>query len=203
MKRFWQLAAALALIPSVAHAADVQGEREILISRQLPGYTVAQQEVSTTKINVVEIPDVQTPDYWTRKITTQWFKQLADDMEQEEYAAEIRSILQQTCPDALMSPVRNGKKGGFETFYFRAICPATDEGNRITFMLLAFAGKDDMFVKQVAFRGKATSEDFLWGHDFLNTVRLCKIDSDKKGCPGYKAKREKGDKKTIFGIFKI
>lgn len=180
MSYFWRFAAALLLLPAAATAA--QGKDEKLVSPDLPGFVVAHSDANSIKSITVEIPQDETRDNWTRNVTTQWFKRLAKDFTPGEYLDEVREKLAQSCPGGTVSPVLDVRVHNRDGARIRVICPETPAGHRLSFLMLAIAGKKDMFVKQVAFRGNATSEDYLWGLEFLRDTRLCKRKSKEAGC---------------------
>jgi hypothetical protein len=71
---------------------------------------------------------------------------------------------------------------GFDAARIKVVCPNTADGTAESFFLLAVAGEDHMFVKQVGFRGEASAQDFLWARKFLASVVMCKPGSRHHLC---------------------
>lgn len=181
MNRIWRFAALLLILPASALSASSPDER--LVSPELPGFTVIHSESSAIKSVEVQVPEGESAQHWTRMVTTQWFKKLANRLTPSEYADKIVATLPRTCPDATVSPIETHKIGGRKSARLKVVCPDVSSGQAESFMMLAIAGKKkDMFVKQVAFPGKASAADFLWARKFLEGVALCREGSDYTVC---------------------
>ncbi len=129
-----------------------------------------------------EVPKGQTAQRWSKMVTTQWFRKLAERLTPEEYAATMLAALPKSCPGATASPVQSLKLQGYKAVRFRVVCPSTANGMAESFFLLAVAGEEDMYVKQVAFRGEGSAADFLWARKFLDAVVMCKPGSKHYAC---------------------
>lgn len=199
MKNKWCLAvllAALPLTPAVAGAGDWlpwnwdlfgsddgKGKpEEAMASPDLPGFVVVHEQSSLNQSIREEVPKGQTAQQWSKMVTTQWFRKLAERLTPLEYAEKMLVSLPKSCPGATASPVQSLKVSGFKAVRFKVVCPGTASGLAESFFLLAVAGEKDMYVKQVAFRGEATSADFLWARKFLSGVVMCKPGSDHMAC---------------------
>lgn len=174
------LAALLLAVSASSVAAASAGER--LVSPALPNFVVGHSASKYAKSIREEIPRGETMENWTKRITTQWFKGLATRVSPAKYASNVMDGLPRACPGATASPVETMTLGGWEAARFKVTCPKGTGGQPESFILLAIAGKRDMHVKQVAFRGQATAEDFLWGRKFLDGVVLCRAKSTAPAC---------------------
>lgn len=173
--RLAALVLAAALVCSVpAHA------RETLIAPDLPGFVVGHAKANNNQSIREEVPQGETVQRWTRMVTTQWFRKLAERLTPIEYANKMLQSLPRSCPGATASAVQSVT--GQDAVRFRVVCPSTATGGAESFFLLAVAGKEDMHVKQVAFRGEASAADFLWARKFLDGVYLCKEKSRNPAC---------------------
>lgn len=180
MKRFWCLAVLLLSLPAATLSAASKEER--LITPPLLDFIVVHSEVGPRKSVTMAVPDGETIDDWTRMVRTQRFRKLADRMSPVEYVNRMHEILPKNCEGALASPVESLRIAGRDAARFKVICPVPIMGKAESFVLLAIAGKQDMYVEQIAFMGKATSEDFLWARKFLEGVFLCTPGSDASVC---------------------
>ncbi|MBV1918105.1 MAG: hypothetical protein KUG65_08610 [Sphingomonadaceae bacterium] len=180
MNRIWRLIPLLLVLPAAALSAAPKGER--MVSPPLPGFVVGHSENRRFKSTRVEIPVGETAGNWTRMVTTQWFGKLSKRLDPVEYADKMLEDLPKTCPDASASPVESMKLAGRKAARFKVVCPMTTSGYPESFVLLAIAGKRGMYVKQIAFKGKATSADFLWARKFLRGVELCRNGSTAPAC---------------------
>ena len=199
MKRNWYLAillAALPLTPAVAGVGDwlpwnwggggsgelADGRTEAMHAPDLPGFTVVHEQANRNQSIREEVPKGQSAQNWKKMVTTQWFRKLTERMSPVEYAGKMIASLPRSCPGATASTVQSLKVSGFKAARFKVICPSTATGQAESFFLLAVAGNEDMYVKQVAFRGEASSADFLWARKFLAGVVMCKPGSDHMAC---------------------
>lgn len=176
-----QCLAALILSLSATSALAAPKD-EMLAAPDLPGFVVAHSQSGSVKSFTVEVPDGETRGNWSRSVTTQWFRGLADDMTPTEYVEKIVERLPKSCPGAVASPVQTSTQAGYNSAQFKVICPRSANGISESFVLLAIAGKDDMFVKQVAFARKASAEDFLWARKYLSGVTLCRTRAKSGAC---------------------
>lgn len=178
MKPIRRLAALLAILPLLA-GLPAQA-KETLVSPDLPGFVVGFAKVNANQSIREEIPQGETIQRWSKMVTTQWFRNLADRITPAEYANSMLAQLPRSCPGATASAVQT--LSGQEAVRFKVVCPSTATGLAESFFLLAIAGEDDMHVKQVAFRGEASSDDFLWARKFLTGVYLCRREGDDPKC---------------------
>lgn len=180
MTRFWRLAALLLILSPAAAQARSKGER--LITPALLDFTVVHAETGPYKAVQLVIPEGQSLANWTRMVRTQRFARLARRTTPDAYAERMRTMLPDNCPDALVSPVESMRLAGHDAARFKVICNKPIAGVAESFVLQAIAGKRDMYVEQVAFRGKAGAEDFLWARKFLDGVFLCAPGSKSRLC---------------------
>ncbi len=178
--RYTPRVTALALAITAAWTAPAQAN-ETLVSPDLPGFVVGYAKSDRNQSIREEVPQGETVQRWTKMVTTQWFRKLAERLSPVEYANKMLESLPRSCPGATASSVQN--VSGQKAVRFKVVCPSTATGQAESFFLMAIAGKEDMHVKQVAFRGEASSKDFLWARKFLSGVYLCKDDDKRPACP--------------------
>lgn len=161
---------------------DSNGRKEAMAAPDLPGFVVVHEQANLNQSIREEVPKGQTAQRWSKMVTTQWFRKLTERLTPVEYADKMIASLPKSCPGATASPVQSLKVTGFKAARFKVVCPSTANGMPESFFLLAVAGDDDMYVKQVAFRGEASAADFLWARKFLAGVVMCKPGSDHMAC---------------------
>jgi hypothetical protein len=178
MKLVSTLAALLLALPALA--APAAHANEVLVAPDLPGFVVGHSAVNARQSIKEEVPQGETVQNWTRMVTTQRFAGLARSVSPARYAKSILDGLPVACPRATASSVQaiEGQNG----VRFKVVCPRTAHGKAESFFLLAIAGRDDMHVKQVAFRGEASSDDFLWARKYLAGVFLCRKKAENPVC---------------------
>ncbi|MCB2049695.1 MAG: hypothetical protein KDE32_15950 [Novosphingobium sp.] len=199
MKKNWYLAivlAALPLAPAVASPSDwlpwnwggkdsgehSEGPKESIHAPDLPGFYVAHEQANNNQSIREEIPKNETVERWSKMVTTQWFRKLTERLTPVEYLGKMKASLPKSCPGATSSQIQSLKVSGYDAARFKVVCPNTANGMAESFFLLAVAGKQDMYVKQVAFRGEASSADFLWARKFLAGVVMCTPESTHYAC---------------------
>jgi hypothetical protein len=199
MKTKWCLSillAAMPLTPAVAGVSDwlpwnwfddevpgVNVAPELSMhAPDLPGYRVAYEKANRNLLIREEVPKDQTVQRWSKMVTTQWFRKLGERLSPGEYAARMLADLPKACPGATASPVHTLKVAGYDAARIKVVCPSTANGMAESFFLLAVEGDNDMYVKQVAFRGEASAADFLWARKFLAGVMMCKRGSKHHLC---------------------
>lgn len=178
MKLLLRIAAFLPLAPTLA-AASAQA-REVLVAPALPGFVIVHSAADARQSIRKEAPQGETVRNWTRMVTTQTFAGLARRTTPTQYAGRILEGLPVACPRATASAIQ--PISGQDGVRFKVVCPKTAHGKAESFILLALAGARDMHVKQVSFRGEASSDDFLWARKFLSGVRLCRTRGDSPAC---------------------
>jgi hypothetical protein len=161
----------LLALPGSALAAPAAGER--LVAPALPGFVVGYTAGDATRSIKEEVPKGETVERWTRMVTTQRFGGLAAKATPAVYAKNIVAGIPQACPGAAISPVAALTVAGRAAARFQVDCPRNAQGQAETFILLAIAGKADMHVKQVAFRGRKNAADLTWARTFLAGTVLC------------------------------
>ena len=169
MKR--NLASALAFAAAPLAAQTAQGER--LVSPSLPGFVEGFARANAEQSIREEVPRGETVEAWSRMVTTQRFTGLAERATPLAYAGNILSHVPQSCPGARASKPVSLTVSGHAAVRFQVDCPRNARGQAETFMLLAIAGRSDMHVKQVAWRGGTTPQALAWGRDILARTALC------------------------------
>lgn len=176
-----RLAALLAFGAATSAAPTMAGtvEAERLGSPALPGFVVGYSAGNDEQSIREEVPRGQTVEAWTRMITTQRFAGLAARATPAIYARNILASLPRSCPGAIASPIAALTVSGHPAARFQVDCP---RGGGETFILLAVAGRADMHVKQVAFRGRTSPAGFAWARTFLAGTVLCAPGSRVPAC---------------------
>ena len=164
-------ALALAIVASSIAAQPLSTER--LDAPPLPGFVQGFAKANDQQMIYEEVPTGENVNAWRRMVTTQRFRGLASRMTPVEYAGNILSHVPQTCPTARSSRPSSMVVSGRPAVQFQVECPNSQGGQTETFILLAIAGATDMHVKQVAWRGKISSQSLTWARDFLSKVTLC------------------------------
>lgn len=180
MTRKLGLASLLLTLPIVVHAAGTQAER--LVSPALPSFVSGYEAGNSAQTIREEVPRGQTVENWTKMVTTQKFTGLAARATPVQYAQNILGGLFRACPGAKASPIKSLTVAGRPAVRFEVSCPSGTGGQKESFILLAIAGKADMHVKQVAFRGALTAPDLAWGRKYFDAVVLCLPGSEVTAC---------------------
>lgn len=180
MAKYWSAATGLALVAGSALAAPPAGER--LAGGSLPGFVVGYDASNGQQSIVEQVPQGQTVERWTKMVTSQRFTGLAARSTPAAYADTILAQLPRSCPGAKASPVRTLQVSGRPAARFQVDCPRSAGGAPETFLFLAIAGQSNMYVKQVAFRGRVAASDLAWARGFLDAVVLCQARDRQPAC---------------------
>jgi hypothetical protein len=170
------------LAAALGSAAIGQPTAERLAAPPLPQFVVGYSAGNAEQSIKEEIPRGETVQAWSRMVTTQRFTGLAARATPAQYANNILAAIPQKCPTARISPVANLTVSGRSAIRFEVDCPAATRRQREMFILLAIAGRSDMHVKQVAFRGNATPQNVAWGRGFLAATVLCQPGVRQAAC---------------------
>lgn len=177
MRRAWGIFGLLLASPAVAQSG---GER--LVSPALPGFVQGHAAANAEQSIREDVPRGETVENWTRMVTTQRFSGLAARTTPAAYIQTILSQMPRACPGARSSAVANVQVGGTATSRLQVSCPRGTGGRPETFLMLAIAGRADMHVKQVAFRGPTTPAGLAWANGFLNATVLCQPRDRRPAC---------------------
>lgn len=172
--------ALLATISAGAGAQPAAGER--LASPALAGFKVGYTAANTERSIREEVPASETVERWSRMVTTQRFVGLAQRTTPAAYARTIVGQLAQACPGARTSPIASITVSGRPASRLQVDCPGSAAGQSETFIMLAIAGRTDMHVKQVAWRGRVVPTDLAWGGSFLSQTVLCSGADKQPAC---------------------
>lgn len=174
---------ALVLLPLTPALA--QSGAEHLAAPALPGFVQGYQAANASQSIREEIPRGETVQRWTRMVTTQRFAGLARRASPHDYAGNVLTGVQRSCPGARTTPATAVTVSGRPAARFQVDCPRNPAtgGQAETFILLAVAGPSgDMHVKQVAWRGGTTPAGLAWGRAFLAGVTLCTAADRSPAC---------------------
>lgn len=173
----------LTMMAAAAGAAAMAAPAaERLASPPLPQFVVGYQAGNAEQSIREEVPRGETVQAWSRMVTTQRFTGLAARATPAQYAGNILAALPRSCPSAQRPPVASLTVSGRPAVRFEVDCPAAPGRQREMFILLAIAGRSDMHVKQVAFRGNPTPQNLAWGRGFLSSTVLCQPGVRQAGC---------------------
>jgi hypothetical protein len=127
MKRFWCMAIALAALPlSVAEANPSDwlpwnwgddgetGQKEAMSAPDLPGFVVGYEIAGDNQSIREEVPKGETVQKWTRMVTSQRFRNLAQRVTPAQYTGQILKDLPKACPRATASSLQALKVSGFD-----------------------------------------------------------------------------------------
>ena len=165
------------LAVAVALAAGLTGAQtaavEQLVAPPLAGFVEGFARANAGQSIREEVPRGETVESWTRMVTTQRLTGLAARATPLEYAGNILGHVPRSCPGARVGRPASLTVSGRAAVQFQVDCPRNAGGTAETFILLAVAGRRDMHVKQVAWRGRIGPKDLAWGRAFLAGVKLC------------------------------
>lgn len=180
--RFGVVAAIYAILAAIPSAVIAEPPAERLASPALPGFVVGHTAANDQQSIKEEIPRGETVEAWSRMVTTQWFAGLTTRATPADFARNVVAGLAQGCPGAKTSPIISQTVSGRAAVRFQADCPRNSGGQAETFLLLAVAGRSDLHVKQVAFRGAKSAAALAWARDFLSKTALCTPNDRTAAC---------------------
>jgi len=154
-------------------AQSIRSER--LVSPRLDDWQIGYYRTNDEQMIREEVPHGQTVQDWRQMVTTQRFRGLAVRTTPAAYAQTVIDGMARACPGGRTTKPRAYPISGYKAVRFRADCPSNPAagGTPETFLFLAIAGRTDMHVKQVAFRGGLGPSDLSWAERFISGVALC------------------------------
>ena len=146
-----------------------------------PGFVVGFEKANAEQSIVERVPAGETVENWTRMLTSQRFVGRASDPGPRQLLVNIQNLMEQACPGGSTSDIVTMTISGRPAA--RSDCPLNPQtGLPETFFIIAFAGTNDLFAEQVAFRRVPTAADVTFGSKDLQAVRLCSAASKEAVC---------------------
>jgi hypothetical protein len=168
----------MALAPAVAAAPAEWSGRPAA-----PGFVVGFEKANAEQSIVERVPAGESVERWTRMLTSQRFMGRASDPGPRQLLVNIQNLMENACPGGSTSEIVTMTISGRPAARMRSDCPLNPQtGLPETFFIIAFAGTDDLFAEQVAFRRVPTAADLAFGTKDLQAVRLCTAASRDAVC---------------------
>ena len=175
----WLAAAILTLLPVSTAAAPAEWSGR----PAAPGFVVGFEKANAEQAIVERVPAGETIERWTRMLTSQRFMGRAADPGPRQLLVNIQGLMEKACPGGSTSDIVTMTVSGRPAARMRSDCPLNPQtGLPETFFIIAFAGTDDLFAEQVAFRRVPTAADVKFGSKDLQAVRLCTATSKDAVC---------------------
>ena len=170
----------LALASGVS-AAEMTGENLLL---GIPaGFKVDFQDRKGPILVTEMVPEKETADDWTEKLSTQIFVGLKS-VTPAEFEKESRRQWLEVCKEGKFSAIASGEEKGYPFSVWMLSCPYSKApGQPETAMFKAIRGASDLYVVQKAFRFELTREQVAQWMQFLRGVSLCDSRVPEKACP--------------------
>ncbi|MEO7603246.1 MAG: hypothetical protein ABIS39_08335 [Sphingomicrobium sp.] len=147
------------------------------------GFVVGFDKANGEQAIVERIPVGETVERWSRMLTSQRFVGRARDPGPRQMLVNIQGLLAQGCPGGSTTPIVAMTVSGRPAARMRSDCPMNPQtGLPETFFIIAFAGTNDLFAEQVAFRRVPTDADLTFAMKDLQQVRWCTAASKESAC---------------------
>jgi hypothetical protein len=177
MRWFLMAIAAVSSMPAMAGQAEWSGRPPA------PGFVVGFDKANAEQAIVERVPTGESVERWTRMLTSQRFVGRARDPGPRQLLANIQNLMKNGCPGGSTTQIVDLTVSGRPAARMRSDCPRNPQtGLPETFFILAFAGKNDLFAEQVAFRRVPTAADVAFATKELQGVRLCSAASKEAVC---------------------
>ena len=175
----WLSIAVLALSPVAASAAPAEWSGR----PAAPGFVVGFDKANAEQSIVERVPAGESVERWTRMLTSQRFIGRASDPGPRQLLVNIQKLMENACPGGSTTEIVTMSISGRPAARMRSDCPLNPQtGLPETFFIIAFAGTNDLFAEQVAFRRVPTAADIAFGTKDLQAVRLCTAESKEAAC---------------------
>lgn len=175
----WFLVALLMFSPAAAVAATAEWSAPPAAAGFVVGFEKANAEQSI----VERIPAGESVERWTRMLTSQRFVGRARDPGPRQLLVTIQNLLKDGCPGGSTTEILAMSVSGRPAARMRCDCPMNPQtGLPETFFIVAFAGTNDLFAEQVAFRRIPTAADVAFATAQLQSVRLCTVTCKEAAC---------------------
>jgi len=171
---------AVAIMAGTAIAAT---PAEKLSEPAVTGFIVGHQGANDRVAIRELVPNGETVENWNRMITDQRIFGGAEFVPPAKLAGLIADGIRSGCPGGTTGKIAQVEIDGRPGVRMRADCPKVPStGKPETFLLLALAGSEDVFSRQVAFRHVPNGNEIKWAEKILSSTRLCRAGRKIKGC---------------------
>ena len=167
----WFMIAMVGLWASSAAAAAAD---EWSAPLAVPGFVIGFDDATEEQAIVERVPAGESVERWTRMLTSQRFVGRAGDPGPRQLLANIQGLMKNGCPGGSTSAITTMTVSGRPGARMRSDCPRNPQtGLPETFFIVAFAGTEDLFAEQVAFRRVPSAADVAFAIRALRGARLC------------------------------
>ncbi len=166
-----------------ASAAEMIGENLLL---GVPaGFKVGFQDRKGPILVTEMVPEKETADEWTEKLSSQIFVGLKS-VTPAEFEKESRRQWLEVCKEGKFSAIASGEEKGYLFSVWMLSCPYSKApGRPETAIFKALRGASDLYVVQKAFRFELAREQVAQWMQFLKEVSLCDSRVPEKACPKF------------------
>lgn len=176
----WKLMVMLCVagtVTAVAQPAEWSGRPAVA------GFIVGFEKANAEQSIVERVPAGESVEHWTRMLTSQRFIGRGRDPGPRQLLANMQGLMTNACPGGSTSEIVPMTVSGRPAARMRADCPLNPQtGLPETYLIVAFAGSNDLFAEQVAFRRAPTAADLSFASKDLQQVRWCTATSKEAVC---------------------
>jgi hypothetical protein len=148
-----------------------------------PGFIVGFDKANAEQAIVERVPAGETVERWTRMMTSQRFVGRAADPGPRQLLVNMQGLMKNACPGGSTSEIVVMTVSGRPAARMRSDCPLNPQtGLPESYFIVAFAGTNDLFAEQVAFRRVPTAADLSFASKDLQQVRWCTSASKEAAC---------------------
>jgi len=148
-----------------------------------PGFVIGFEKANAEQSIVERVPAGETVERWTRMLTSQRFVGRGRDPGPRGLLLNMQGLMGNACPGGSTSDIVSMTVSGRPAARMRSDCPLNPQtGLPETYFIVAFAGTNDLFAEQVAFRRVPTAADASFASRDLQQVRLCTSASKEAAC---------------------
>jgi hypothetical protein len=148
-----------------------------------PGFVVGFDKANAEQAIIERVPAGETVERWTRMLTSQRFVGRGRDPGPRQLLVNMQVLMRNACPGGSTSDIVAMTVSGRPAARMRADCPLNQQtGLPESYFIVAFAGTNDLFAEQVAFRRVPTKADVAFAASDLQQVRWCAAGSKEPAC---------------------
>jgi hypothetical protein len=148
-----------------------------------PGFIVGFDKANAEQSIVERIPTGESVERWTRMLTSQRFVGRGRDPGPGGLLANMQGLMRTACPGGSTSEIVTMTVSGRPAARMRSDCPLNPQtGLPESYFIVAFAGTNDLFAEQVAFRRVPSAADLAFASRELQQVRWCTSASKESAC---------------------
>lgn len=175
----WFLIAILSLSPAAAAAVSSEWSGR----PSAPGFVVGFDKANAEQAIVERVPAGESVERWTEMLTSQRFVGRARDPGPRQLLVNMQGLMKNACPGGSTSEIVIMTVSGRPAARMRSDCPLNPQtGLPESYFIVAFAGTNDLFAEQVAFRRVPTAADLSFASKDLQQVRWCTSTSKEAAC---------------------